>query len=418
MNMLLGLLLLVQDNWPQWRGPLGNGLAPGAQPPLEWSESKNLKWKVEIPGAGSATPAVWDGKIFVLTAVDTRKPGAAAPAPAPQGRRRGGASPSTIHAFDVLCLDLEGKTLWRKTAVEETPHEGTHETNGYASGSPSTDGKLLLAPFGSRGIFMYDLEGNLKWKKDLGDLRIKMTFGEGSSPVLHGDAVIVNWDHEAGSFIVCLDAATGAERWRKSRDETTSWTTPLVVDGQVIVNGTKKTRSYDLKSGELIWECGGQTMNTIPVPIARDGIVYCMSGFRGHAVVAIRLDSKGDVTDKTIWKRTDTGPYISSGLLYENLLYLTKERNGILSALDAKTGEVVYGPERLPGIDTMYASMVGAAGRIYVTGREGTTLVLKHGPKLEILATNTLSEGIDASPVILGKRMLLRGQKHLYCVGE
>ncbi|HEX7900124.1 MAG TPA: PQQ-binding-like beta-propeller repeat protein [Planctomycetota bacterium] len=396
--MLLALALaLAQETWPQFRGPLGSGLAPDARPPVEWSESRNIKWKVAIPGAGSATPAVWGEKIFLLTAVENGK----------------------VQRFDVLCLErASGRTLWRKTAVEAAPHEGKHDSNTYASASPSTDGKILLAPFGSRGIFAYDLEGNLKWAKDLGDMKIKIGFGEGASPALHGDAVVVPWDHEGDSFVVCLDAATGEERWRKSRDEGTTWTTPLVVDGQVIVNGQKRTRSYDLKTGAAIWECGGQVMNPIAVPIARDGIVYCATGYKGHAVVAIRLSSKGDVTDRPVWKRSDTGPYVASPLLYENLLYVTKERNGVLSCLDAATGEPRFGPERLPGIDTLYASLVGAAGRIYVAGREGTTLVLKHGPKLEILATNKLSEGIDATPVLVGKQIFLRGEKHLYCVEE
>lgn len=416
--MMLAFSLLLLDNWPQWRGPLGNGLAPGAKPPTEWSGTKNVRWKTEIPGAGSATPIVWEGKVFVLTAVDTRKPGPAAPRPA-EGRRRGGAPPSTVHAYDVLCLDLEsGKTLWRKTAVEEVPHEGTHDTNNFASGSPSTDGKLLLVPFGSRGFFMYDLDGNLKWKKDLGDMRVKAGFGEGASPVLHGDAVLLLWDHEGESFLACLDAATGAERWRTPRRDATSWSTPLVADGQVIVNGSARTRSYDLKTGAQLWECGGQTMNAIPVPIVREGVAYVMTGFRSTAVAAIRLDSRGDVSDKALWRRTDAGPYVSSGLLYDDLLYVPKERNGILFVLNPKNGETVYGPERLPGIDSMYASLVGADGKVYVTARDGTTVVLKHGPQLEILATNRLGEGVDASPVPVGRRLLLRGQKHLFCLGE
>lgn len=393
--MSLLLALLLQDAWPQFRGPSGDGLSAGAQPPIEWSETKNLRWKVEIPGSGSATPIVWGKKVFVLTAVETGK--------------------GKTLAFDVLCLDLDdGTTLWRKAAVEAPPHAGRHDTNTFASASPSTDGRRLLVPFGSRGIFMYDVEGALAWSKDLGDMRIKINFGEGASPVLSGDAVVVPWDHEGESFIACLDAATGEERWRTPRDEGTTWTTPLVVDGQVVMNGQKRTRSYDLKTGRVIWECGGQAMNPIAVPIARDGIVYCMTGYKGHAVVAIRLDSKGEAAP--VWKRSDTGPYVASGLLYGDLLYVTKEREGVLSCLNAKTGEPVFGPERLPGVDTLYASLAGAADRIYVAGRDGVTLVLKRGPKLEILASNTLSEGVDASPVLVGSRLLLRGSKHLYCV--
>ena len=398
---MLALLLLLQ-NWPQYRGPLGTGEGPGATPPLEWSATKNVAWKTEIPGKGSATPVVWEGRVFVLTAVDTGK--------------------DKIHRFDVLCLDLEsGKTLWTRTAVEAAPHEGLHETNTYASGSPTTDGKLLIASFGSRGIFAYDLEGNLKWTRDLGDMRIKVKFGEGISPVLHHDAVIVNWDHEGESFVVCLDAATGKDRWRRARDEGTTWTTPLVVDGQVIVNGQKRTRGYDLATGAPIWECGGQAMNPIALPVAKDGIVYCMTGYKGYAVTAVRLDSKGDVTadpKQLVWKRDDAGPYVASPLLLDGLLYYGKERQGVLMCVEAATGKLRYGPETLPQIDTLYASIGGAAGKVYVTGRDGTTLVLKAGPAFQVLATNRLGEGVDASPVFIGRRLLLRGEKHLFCLAE
>jgi outer membrane protein assembly factor BamB len=254
-------------------------------------------------------------------------------------------------------------------------------------------------------------------------MKIKVGFGEGISPVLHGNSVVVNWDHEAGSFIVCLDAATGEEKWRQARDETTTWATPLVIEHggktQAVVNGTKRVRSYDLATGALIWECGGQTMNAIPMPMTRDGVVYVMSGYRGNAVYAIKLDSKGDVTasaDQVAWKRTDAGPYVASGVLADGLLYFTKERNGILMCVDAKTGEVKFGPERLPDTDVIYASLMAAAGRIYVSSREGTTVVLKAGPKFEILAKNKLPEALDASPVVIGRQLYLRGSKHLWCI--
>ena len=247
------------NHWPQWRGPLNNGVAPRGDPPVEWSESKNVRWKVEIPGSGSATPVVWGEKLFVLTAVDTGRKPAGAPdlppaPPPPNSQGMSTSAPATLHRFEILCLDrATGKTLWRRTAVEAVPHEGHHKSHGYASASPATDGKILVASFGSRGIFCTDLDGNEKWKRDLGSMKIKVGFGEGISPVLHGDAIIVNRDHEGGSFIVRLDAATGAEKWRQARDEGTTWTTPLVVErngrAQVVVNGANRTRSYELATG-------------------------------------------------------------------------------------------------------------------------------------------------------------------------
>ncbi|HXX95138.1 MAG TPA: PQQ-binding-like beta-propeller repeat protein [Planctomycetota bacterium] len=412
---LLGFLLGLQarpdplDQWPQFRGPSGNGHAPHGDPPLEWSETKNVRWKVEIPGAGSATPVVWGDRIFVLTAIDTGSPGSG-------GR--------TLHRFDVLALDrATGSTLWRKTATEQVPHEGLHATNTYASGSPATDGKILIASFGSRGLFAYDLDGALRWKRDLGPMKIKVGFGEGISPVLWDGFVVVNRDHEAGSEVVCLEAQTGESRWRQARDEGTTWTTPLVVEDrgvtQVVINGTKKTRSYELATGKLLWECGGQGMNPIPVPVARGGVVYCMTGYKGYSIAAIRLDSRGDVTGsgQVVWSRHDAAPYVASPLLYEDLIYFGKEREPIVACIDAASGEVQWGPERIAGLDTLYASPAGAAGRIYLAGRNGTTVVLKHGRTFEILATNVLPEGIDASPVIVGRRLYLRTARHLYAIG-
>lgn len=422
-------------NWPHWRGPQVNGVAPLGNPPAEWSEEKNLSWKVEIPGRGSATPIVWNDDIFVLTAIPTEKAGDAsaasssAPPQSPQSGRRGNfgaeAAPSNVHQFVVLAVDRRnGKIRWRRTVAEEVPHEGHHNTNTFASASPITDGERLYASFGSRGVYCLDLEGNVKWKRDLGDMQTRNGFGEGASPALHQDTLVVNWDHEGDSFIVALDANTGEQRWKVDRDEVTTWATPLIVEHegrtQVVVNGSNRVRSYDLATGEVLWECGGQASNPIPTPVTRDGVVYAMTGFRGFAVYAIPLDARGDISDsdEVLWRRTDTGPYISSPVLYDGLLYFTKGRDGILSCVDAKTGQPHFDQKRLAGLSTLYASPVAAAGRVYFVARDGTALALEHGPELKILATNKLSEGIDASPAIVGKQMFLRGEKHLYCVEE
>ena len=255
-------------------------------------------------------------------------------------------------------------------------------------------------------------------------MQTKLGFGEGTSPVLHGDSLIVNWDHEGDSFITSLNTENGEPRWRVSRDEGSTWSTPLVVehDGvtQVITNAKNRTRSYDLTTGRLVWECGGQESNPIPSPIARDGRVYCMTGFRGYALYAIPLDAHGDLTDsnRVAWRRNDAAPYVASPLIYDNFLYFTKERRGILSCVDATTGKDVYSNQRLSGISTLYASLTGAAGRVYITGRSGTTLVIKQGPKYEVLAINSLDDGVDASLAIVGRQLFLRGQKHLYCIAR
>ena len=425
-------------NWHQWRGPDGNGVAANGSPPIEWSEERNIKWKVELPGRGSSTPIVWNDRVFVLTAIETDRKSENAPAkvqaPPPEnssGRRRGRPGrfrqppPTTYYQFAVICLDREtGKKIWQQVAIQAVPHEGGHPTNSFASGSPTTDGKHLYASFGSQGIYCFDLDGKLQWQRDLGRMQTRNAFGEGSSPTLHDDTLVVTWDHEGPSFIVALDANTGDTRWRVERDEPTTWATPLVVDAagrkQVITNGTNRVRSYDLETGRLIWECGGQATNPIPSPVMLDNVVFCMTGYRGFAIYAISLDATGDITDsdKVVWSRDDAAPYVASPVLYDGHLYFTKSRNAILASVDAKTGSSVISESRLPGLSSLYASLVAADDRIYAVGRSGTTVVIKHGPQLEILATNELGEGIDASTAIVGKQLFLRGEKHLYCIED
>jgi len=217
-----------------------------------------------------------------------------------------------------MCIDRNtGKTLWQKTAREEVPHEGTQPNNTFASASPITDGKVLIAFFGSRGLYCYDMDGNLKWTKQLGQMRTRNGFGEGASPTLHGDMVIVPWDDEGDTdFIAAFNKNDGKEIWRTPRNEPTGWSTPLVVEHgnkpQVVVNATKKSRSYDLATGTEIWSCGGQTANAIPSPVADANTVYLTSGFMGSAVYAVKLDAKGDVSDgdAVLWKRNQNTPYV------------------------------------------------------------------------------------------------------------
>lgn len=429
--------------WPQWRGPLGTGVAPHGDPPLTWSETENLRWKVRLPGRGHASPIVWGDRVYLLTAVEVEpvpedggltESGASGEARVPipgvgtRSRPRGIQAENSVR-FVVLALDRgTGAVAWERTAHTAVPHEGTHSTATWASASAVTDGEVLVASFGSNGVYAYDLDGNLLWQRDLGDQQTRNAFGEGSSPAIHGSTVVANWDHEGDSFIVALDRDSGETRWRRERDEPTSWSTPLVieVDGraQIVVNASNRVRAYDLETGEVVWHAGGMTVNAIPTPTYSDGLVHVMSGFRGNMLLAIRVaGARGDLdgTEHVVWSYDRDTSYTPSGLVYGDTYYFLKSNNGILSNLNAKTGEVLFGPERLEGIDGdggVYASPVGAAGRVYIAAQNGTTLVFDGGPELEILASNRLDDGFDASPAIVGDELFLRGREYLYCLAE
>jgi outer membrane protein assembly factor BamB len=408
--------------WPQWRGPYATGVSRQANPPVAWSETKNIKWKVEIPGRGSSSPIVWGDRLYMQTAVPSGLAGDESHKPL------GSVNPKRPHAFKVMALDRRtGKVVWERTAREQTPHEDSHQDNGtWASGSPITDGQHLIAYFESFGIYCYDLNGTKIWEKDLGDKKMRNQFGEGSTPVLHGNTIVVVWDHLGGqSFVVALDKRTGNELWRVDRDEIDTWATPLVVEqngrAQVIVPGEKRLRSYDLANGSIVWETAGLTMNPIPSPVFENGMVFATSGFRGNSLKAIKIDgASGDITNTghVAWSLNRDTPYVPSPLVYDGVLYFLKTNNGLLSAFDAKTGKPHYQVQRLEKAPNVFSSPVAAAGRIYIAGRDGTTVVLKHGATFEVLAENTLDDGFDASPALVDSDLYLRGYKYLYAVAE
>ena len=406
-----------QSQWPVWRGPMNSGVSPDGDPPLEWSETKNVAWKIEIPGRGSGTPVVWGDRVYVLPAVG------APDATADSARaRRGSPSPTAPLRFNIMAINrADGSVAWERTAREELPHEARQINNSFASASAMTDGEHVWAYFGSRGIYCYDMDGNLVWEKDLGDMSTRREFGEGNSPALHGDTLVITWDHEGPSYIVALDKRSGEEMWRTARDEITTWGTPLILEHagrtQVITAGTNRVRSYDFSNGELIWDGPGLTLNSIPSPVYADGVVYLMAGYRGSALRAVRLDAAaGDIGDTAavVWQADRDTPYVPSPLLYEDVLYVLKSNDPILTVYTASTGERRYGPQRLEGLREVYASPVGAAGRVYLIGRDGGGLVLDNGPAFEVLAQNSLDDGFDGSPAIVGNEMYLRGNRYLY----
>jgi outer membrane protein assembly factor BamB len=413
-------------NWHQWRGPSADGVGPHADPPVEWDEQSGVRWKLELPGRGNSTPIVWEETIFLTTAVPTERQATEAEAAALREANQGQLTlPALVfHRFQVLAIDRHsGEIRWQRTAVEAVPHEGHHPNGSYASASPVTDGRRVYVSFGSHGLFCYDFAGELHWQRDLGRMRTRNGWGEGASPALWGDTLVVNWDHEQDSFLVALDAATGEIRWRVQREEPTSWSTPLVVerpDGpQVIVSATNRVRAYALATGELLWECGGLTTNVIPSPVADARAVYCMSWYGESAVLAIPLDASGDLTDtdRRLWSYDRLAPYSPSPLLYQGSLYFARANSPIVTSLDVTSGETDLAPVRLPQVRSdMYASPVAAAGRVYFLARDGTMVVTRHGSQLDVLAANRLDDLFEASPAVVENQLFLRGHRYLYCL--
>jgi outer membrane protein assembly factor BamB len=392
---------------------------------VEWSETKNVRWKIALPGKGHSTPVIWGDRVFVTTAAPV---GEALP-PKYSGAPGGHDEEPITHRqkFMLIAVDRrDGKVAWEQTLREEIPHQGGHFTASLASSSPITDGERVFAHFGSWGLYCLDREGHLLWQKDFGHLETLHGHGEGSSPVLHGDTLIVNWDHEGDSFLVALDKRTGRELWKTPRERASSWSTPIVVEhagkAQVIVSGSQRLRSYDLADGKPIWECEGLSVeNVVASPVAGQGMVFAGSTYDKPAVIAVRLEgAKGDVTGtrNVVWQRRRGAPYVPSPLLYgDALLFLNHFQGGILTRVSARTGEDQPGAVRLPGLHNIFASPVAAAGKVYVTSREGLTVVLKDGNPPDVLAQNRLDDQFSASAALVGKEIFLRGEKNLYCLG-
>ena len=420
----LGQAVNPLAQWGQWRGPLATGAAPKADPPVEWSETKNIRWKTKLPGLGHSSPVVWGSLVFVTTAEMTgaKKPFTGV---TPDGAHNN-MNPLFDHQFAVMAIDRHtGAVVWRRTVATRQPHESTHESATWASNSPVTDGEHVLSFFGSNGLYCLDTGGRLLWSRDLGDMQVKHGHGEGASPLLHGETVVVNWDHEGASVIVALAKRTGEELWRQPRDEVTSWATPIVVthDGQaqVVVSGTRRVRGYDLKTGAVIWEAGGLPGNIVASPVGADGMVFAAGSYEKQTLLAIRLTgAKGELTgtQQIAWQKNRSTPYVPSPLLYDGWLYYLRHYQGVLSRVNAKTGDEPSGPFRLGSVFNIYSSPVAAAGRIYVTDRNGKTLVMSNDAEPKALTLNKLDDRFSASAALVGDAIFLRGEKFLYCIGE
>jgi outer membrane protein assembly factor BamB len=415
-------------NWPQWRGPDGSGISTEKNLPAEWTPTKNIKWKTPIAGRGHSSPIVWGNKIFLTTAIEGELvPDAKAAKHMIEGKEY--VHPDSVganhkHTFKVIALNRDtGKILWETVAWEGTPYDNRHRKSSYAASTPATDGKLVYAFFGSEGLYAFDFNGKPAWNAQLGKMGT-VGMGTGTSPILYENLVIVQCDEENGesSFIVALDKKTGKEVWRTPRKVQVSWSTPLLVRGatrsELIASGTEFVISYDPATGKELWRHKGVESNAIPSPVANSDMVFVVAGFPAKIAMAIKLGGSGDLTGtpNVPWKYAKGTAYVPSPILYGDYLYLTTDR-GILTCIDAKTGEVKYEGGRIPIPATFTASPVAFEGKILMTSEDGDTFIVKAGPKHEIIGTNSIGEAVYASPAIAEGRIFIRGEKNLYCIG-
>ena len=412
-------------NWPHWRGPAHTG-ATTADVPLTWSDTANIAWKVELPGRAFSTPVIWGDRLFLTNAIPTGKK-ESQPAPGGRGGAGGGAGAGEEHRLQVLAVErATGKILWERTATTATPHEGYHRQYGsFASNAPATDGQRVYAFFGSRGLYVFDLNGKPLWQKDLGlKMTMRLAFGEGTGTVVHDGRVYLQFDHQEAGFVVALNAADGKELWRAPRMDNSSWSTPLVVEHagkkQLVVSADTKVKAYDVDTGAVVWEVAGIGTNPIPQPIQYRDTVIVMSGYRNPKLMAVRLGRTGDLTgtDAIVWETTRGTSYTASPALHDGRLYIIAD-NGMMSVFDAATGTPHYLQQRLPKPYNFKASPLVVNDRVLLATEEGEVVVVKAGNQFEVLATNTLTDqSFIASPIAVGRELYLRSRTHLFRISE
>jgi outer membrane protein assembly factor BamB len=426
----------AKGSWPSFRGPLAAGIADGQNLPDRWDAAtgESILWRVQVPGLGHSSPIVWGDRLFVATAVSS-DPKA--------GFRKGlygdgdASTDRSRHRFVVMAIDKRtGKTIWERAASESEPLNKRHVKNTYASATPATDGRMVVAWFGSQGVFAFDVNGTLRWKVDLGRLDLgaydipSVEWGPASSPIIWNDLVILQVDTQADSFLLALRVATGETAWKTERNELPSWGTPTVVEttaGPVLLtNASNFIRGYDPRTGKELWRLGGSSKITAPTPFLAEGAFVFASG-RGpeRPIFVVKPGAQGDITlpagktssDAVVWSRTARGSYMPTPLAYGGLLYVLAN-NGVFDAYRLKTGEEVY-RQRLPVIGSGYsASPVAADGRIYLSSEDGDILVVAAGPEFKLIATNAMGESLMATPALSDGVMYVRSSTgSLFAIG-
>jgi outer membrane protein assembly factor BamB len=435
--VLLGLatvLVLTQSGaaaeWPQWRGPGGQGISEEKNLPTEWTATKNIKWKTPIEGRGHSSPIVWGKKIFLTTALD----GAVVPGRTPGVTHKMSDGSDFVHpdavgadlrhTFKVICIDREsGKILWERVAYEGPVHDSRHKKASFASSTPATDGKYVFAFFGSEGLYAYDFNGKLMWKQDLGKLGTA-SVGYGVSPILYGNLVIMQCDESGlNSFIAAFDKKTGKEAWRAPRKVDVTWSTPVLVQAgkrtELVASAAEAIIAYDPMTGKELWRHKGLESNAVPTPVVSNDLVVLTSGSPNKIALALRAGGSGDVTgtSQLVWSYNKGTAYVPSPILYGEYLYLMTG-NGTLTCLEAKTGKVIYEGGRVPKSIPFSASPVAYEGKVLITSEEGETYMVKAGPKHEILGTNSVGEPVFASPAIADGKIFIRGVNNLFAIGN
>ena len=419
-----------KSNWPQWRGPEGQGVSPETGLPVEWSNAKNVKWKTPIAGRGHSSPIVWGKKIFLTTALDGEV--IAGRTPGVTHKLLDGTvfvHPDAVganlkHTFKVVCLDREsGKILWERVAYEGAVQDSRHKKASFASSTPATDGKYVFAFFGSEGLYAYDYNGKLMWKQDLGKLGTA-SVGYGVSPILFENLIIMQCDESGGnSFIVAFDKKTGKEAWRTPRKVDVTWSSPVLVRAgnrtEIVAAAAEAIIAYDPLTGKELWRHKGLESNAVPTPVVANDLVVVTSGYPTKIALALKAGGSGDVTGtpQLVWSYNKGTAYVPSPIAYGDYVYLMTG-NGSITCLDAKTGKMLYEGARVPKSTTFLASPVAFEGKILLTSEEGDTFVLKAGPQHEVLRTNSLGEPVYASPAIADGNIFIRGEQNLYAIGK
>ena len=401
---------LKPTDWPQFRGPGGQGVSAVKGLPTKWSTTENLAWKTELPGPGTSSPIVVGDKIFLTCFTGFGVP----------GQPRGDMDQLKMH---LLALSREtGKILWTTDVVPELPEQAKiRDDHGYASSTPACDGERIYAFFGKTGAFAFDMDGKKLWKTPVGSAL--NGFGSGASPIVHGDLVIINASVES-ECLYGLDKKTGKEVW-KAKGIKEAWNTPVIVPGkdgkpELVVGMPKKVVGFDPATGEQLWSCDNEIgWYIVPSAVHGDGMLWSIGGRSGVAAVALKLGGRGDVTKANRLWTSNKGSNVSSPIFLDGHLYWMHDNLEVAYCADAKTGKIVW-EERIPRAAQFYASPVLADGKLYFVSREGKTLVIAAKPKYELLETNDLHDRstFNASPAVAGSRLLLRSDKFLYCIGE